>query len=124
MIINLLFAENALIKLAKGSLEEFVGKEEVWQVMGHFHLKFEKLSKSKHSRPSVIGGYGGWIKIKNLPLDYWSNQTLKIIGDHFGGLENIASETNNLLNVSEAKIQVKRNQCGFVPATLETTDFN
>ena len=30
----------------------------------------------------------------------------------------------NLLNVSEEKIQVKRNQCGFVPATLEITDFN
>ena len=31
-------------------------------VMGPFHLKFEKLSKSKLSKPSVIEGYGGWIK--------------------------------------------------------------
>ena len=31
---------------------------------GLFHLKFEKWSKSKHSKPSVIEGYGGWIKKK------------------------------------------------------------
>ena len=59
-----------MIKLVEGSLEEFVGKEEVWQVMGPFHLKFEKWSKNKHSRPCFIEGYGGWIKIKNLSLDY------------------------------------------------------
>ena len=29
----------------------------------------------------------------------------------------------NLLNLYEAKIQVKRNKCGFVPATLEIADF-
>ena len=117
-------AENALIKLVEGSLEDFVGKEELWWVMGPFHLKFEKWSKRKHSRPSILEGYGGWIKIENLPLDYWSNQTFKVIRDHIGGLENIASETLNLLNVSEAKIQVKRNQCGFILATLEIIDFN
>ena len=119
-----MFAKNVLIKLVEGSLEEFIGKEELWQVMGPFHLKFEKWSKSKHSRPSVIEGYRRWIKIKNLPLDYWSNQTFKVIGDHFGGLKNIASKMLNLLNVFEAKIQVKRNQCDFVPATLEITNFN
>ena len=64
-----MFAENALIKLAEGSLEEFVGKEELWQVMDTLHLKFEKWSKSKHSRPLVIDGFGGWIKIKNFQLD-------------------------------------------------------
>ena len=63
IIIDQLFAENALIKLAKGSLEEFIRKE-LWQVMGPFHLKFEKWSKSKHSRPSIVEGYRGWIKIK------------------------------------------------------------
>ena len=61
-----MFAKNALIKLAEGSLEEFVGKEESWQVMGPFHLKFEKWSKRKNNRPSIIEGYGGWIKIKSL----------------------------------------------------------
>ena len=64
-IINPLFGENALIKLVEGSLEECVEKKELWQVMG---------------------------PIKNLPLDYWSNQMFKVIGDHFGGLENIASD--------------------------------
>ena len=84
--------------------------------MDSFHLMFEKWSKRKHSKPSF--------HLKNLPLDYWSNQTFKVIGDHSGGLENIVSETINLLNVYEAKIQVKRSQFGFVKATLEITGFN
>ena len=89
-----MFSKNTLIKLGEGSLEEFVGKEELWQVMGPFLLRFEKWSKSKHSRPSVIEGYGGWIQIK-LPLDYWSNQMFKVIGDHFGGLETITTEAQS-----------------------------
>ena len=46
---------------------------------------------------------------KNLPLDYWCNKTFEVIGAHFGGLENIAVETINFINVSEANIQVKEN---------------
>ena len=76
--------------------------------MGTFHLKFEKWSKSKHSRPLIIEGYGGWTTVKNLPLDYWSDQTFEVTGDHFGGLENFTTEMLNFLNVFETKIQVKR----------------
>ncbi|TYK16775.1 DNA/RNA polymerases superfamily protein [Cucumis melo var. makuwa] len=45
-----------------------------------------------------------------------------LIGAHFGGLENIAFETINFINVSEAKIQAKENLCGFIPATIEISD--
>ena len=67
-------------------------------------------------------GYAGWISIKILPLDYWCRQTFEAIGAHYGGLENIASGTLNLLNCSEAKIQVKKNLCGFMPSTIEIKD--
>lgn len=77
-----------------------------------------------HSRPNVVKGYGGWILIKNLPLNYWSRRMFETIGAYFGGLESIAHETLNLLNVAEAKIQVKRNLCGFMPSTIEITDQN
>lgn len=30
----------------------------------------------------------------------------------------------NLTNCSEARIQVKRNLCGFMPTTIKTIDFN
>ena len=43
----------------------------------------------------------------------------QIIGDHFGGLLDVASETLNLINVNEARIQVKKNVCAFVPSTVE-----
>lgn len=49
-------------------------------------------------------------------------QTFEAIGAYFGGLENIAIETLNLLNCPKAKIQVKKNLCGFMPPTIEIKD--
>lgn len=57
-------------------------------------------------------------EIKSLPLDYWSISTFEAVGAYFGGLENIATETN-LLNCLEAKIQVKKNLYGFMLPTIE-----
>ena len=56
-------------------------------------------------------------------MDYWCRSTFEVIGDHFGGLLDIASESLNLINVSEVRIQVKKNSCGFVPSTIEVTDL-
>lgn len=67
-------------------------------------------------------GYGGWISIKNLPLDYWSIDVYKAIGGYFGGFESISLKTMNLINCSEAKIKVSQNLCGFLPAMVELRD--
>lgn len=109
IIINPLFDENTLIS-HRGFIFE-VGK---WPEMGSFHLKFEKWDKFKHSWPLVLKGFGGWLRIKNLHLDSWCRKTFEVIRKHFGRLENIANETLNLTNCSEARIQVKENLCGFM----------
>lgn len=57
-------------------------------------------------------------------MDYWCKKTFKAIGDYFGDLEEIANETLNLLNCSEAKIRVKRNLCGFMLSTIYIIDIN
>ena len=75
--------------------------------LGNFHFKFERWDNLKHSRLLVKKGYGSWLKIKNLPLDYWCRSTFEVTRDHFGSLTDITSETLNLTNVSEARIQVK-----------------
>lgn len=64
-------------------------------------------------------GYGGWISIRNLPLEYWCKDTFEAIGNHFGGLVRISFNTLNLINLFEARIQVRQNLCGFMPASLE-----
>lgn len=108
--------------MGQGTLEELIENPGSWQICGPFHLEFEKWNKLVHSRPVYSKGYGGWISIKNLPLDYWCRQTFEAIGAYFGGLEAIATDTLNLLNVFEAKIQVKKNLCGFIPSTIEISD--
>lgn len=65
-------------------------------------------------------GFGSWIYFKNLPLDLGgSKYTFEAIGAHFMGLESNAPETLNLINCTEAIIQVRRNLCGFMPSTIE-----
>ena len=62
--INPLSANKAIIESPLCNLEdkvEFLGK---WQGYGLFHILFEKWNGSKHSRPVVVKGYGGWISIK------------------------------------------------------------
>ena len=71
--------------------------------MGSFHLKFEKWDKFKHNQPPVAKGFEGWLRIKNLPLDYGCRKTFEIIGDHFGGLENIVIEILSFMNCNKAK---------------------
>ncbi|KAA0062494.1 uncharacterized protein E5676_scaffold325G00720 [Cucumis melo var. makuwa] len=77
----------------------------------------------KHSRSLVLKGYDGWLKIKNLPLDDWCRSTFEVIGNHLRGLIDIAIETLNLTNCSDARIQVDKNLCGFVLSTFEITDL-
>ena len=63
------------------------------------------------------------MKIKDLPLDLWQRSIFEAICDHCGGIIDIASETLNLTNCSEARILVKKNICGFVPSTIEISDL-
>ncbi|TYJ98823.1 putative serine/threonine protein kinase IREH1 [Cucumis melo var. makuwa] len=65
-----LFDENALISLDQGSIKDFISGDGIWQSTGSFHHKFEKWDKLKHNQPLVMKGFGGWLIIKNLPLDY------------------------------------------------------
>lgn len=100
IVINPLFHENALISLDQGSIKDIINEEGKWQVMGSFHLKFDKWDKHKHSRLLVTKGFG-WLKIKNRPLHYRCRKTFEVIGEHSGGLENIATKTLNLTNCDE-----------------------
>lgn len=87
--------------------------------MNEFRLKLEKWSFNKHSRLDFTLGYGGWIKVKDLSLSFWNRGCFEAIGRYCGGLVSISTRTLNMLDVSEAIIQVEPNQCGLLPAFVE-----
>ena len=80
--------------------------QDKWFNYGKFHLLFEKWNEAKHSRPTLIEGSGGWLSIKNLPLNLWRRNIFEAIGAYFGGLESIALETLNMIKCFEARIKV------------------
>ncbi|KAA0062491.1 Integrase, catalytic core [Cucumis melo var. makuwa] len=63
--------------LCNGLKDLFIQEEGKWQAWENFHLKFDRWNNIKHSRPLVLKGYGGWLKIKNLPLDNWCRSTFE-----------------------------------------------
>ena len=113
--INPLYADKAIIKVTKGKVEDLIITPEKWFNYRKFHLLFEKWDDDKHSRATHITGSEGWLSVKNLPLNLWRKDVFKAIGEYFGGLEEIALDTLNLIDCSKAKIQVRKNLCGFLP---------
>lgn len=77
VILKPIFPENALLKLEEGSIVDLLDQTGVWKEMGPFHLLFKKWNKFNHGRPLLMKGYGSWLKIKDLPLDYWCRRTFK-----------------------------------------------
>lgn len=71
--------------------------------------------------PRVIPSYGGWTKFRGIPLDAWNINTFEQIGKACGGLEDISFNTWRKFDLTEAKLKIKDNYCGFIPATIEIT---
>ena len=117
--INPLFADKVIIKVTQGKIEDLIYAQGKWFNYGKFHLLFDKWNDARHNEPTLIEGFGGWLSIKNLPLNLWRGSIFEVIGAYFGGLESIALETLNLIECSEARIKVRKNLCGFLPATIE-----
>lgn len=93
-----------------------------WCKVGLFQLKLERWSFEKHSRKEVIFGNGRWIKFKNLPFKFWKKNSFEAIGRYNRGLVSISSKTLNMLDISKAIIQVKKNLCGFLPSSVVVND--
>lgn len=66
----------------------------------------------------MVPSYGGWIKIQNLPLDRWNEETLRFIGNSCGGYIEASKKTLSRLDLMEATIRVTKNPTGFIPATI------
>ena len=77
---NALFVDKALICLTRGNFENLIENPSKWWHFGPFHILFEKWNKFKHGRLEVIRGFGGWLSINNLPLDYWKKMFLLQLG--------------------------------------------
>ena len=89
------------IHLDQGEVEDFVEYPGKWQVCRHFHLKFEGWNKQLHGPSKAVKGFGRWIYIKILPLNYRSRQTFEAIASNFGGLVSLKNETLNIVNVGK-----------------------
>lgn len=86
--------------------------------MGSFQLKFAPWNSLASLASPKVPSYGGWIKIRNLPLDRWDEETFKIIGNSCGGYIEASKKTRSRFDLMEATIRVKKNTSGFIPAHI------
>lgn len=111
------------ISIDQRVIEDFISESGKWQAMGSFHLKFENWDIFKRNRPKVVKGFGGWLRIKNLPLDYWCRKTFEVIGNYFGGLEDIATETLNLITVVRLTFRPNKSYVVSCPPPIQITSI-
>lgn len=56
-----------------------------WYKVGKYLVRFYPWSVEAMIGEPKVPSYGGWIKIRNLPLDKWTIETFRQIGDVCGG---------------------------------------
>lgn len=90
-----------------------------WVAISSFLIKFEKLNSKASTHDLVVPSYGGWIKVRNLPIEDWSLETLKNIVEatlkHPAKLS--PNKTLSRLDMLEVCIKVIANIYSFQPAS-------
>lgn len=89
-----------------------------WYKVGKYQVRFLPWSAENMLGQPKVPSYGGWIKVKNLPLDKWSLDTFKFIGNECGGYIETASKTLPRMDMMEIGIKVQENGTGFIPAEI------
>ncbi|KAA0044333.1 hypothetical protein E6C27_scaffold46G00570 [Cucumis melo var. makuwa] len=114
--------DKALICFKNVEQANLICKNKGWTTVGRFYVKFEEWNQKAHASPKVIPSYGGWIKVRGVPLHAWNLESFIQIGDACGGFMEVAKETRELTDLIEASIRVKDNYSGFIPAFIKLFD--
>uniref|UniRef100_A0A9I9DN18 DUF4283 domain-containing protein n=1 Tax=Cucumis melo TaxID=3656 RepID=A0A9I9DN18_CUCME len=93
-----------------------------WSTVRNYQVKFESWDTNIHSFHFVIPSYGGWLSFRGIPLHLWNYSTFQYIGMACGGFLAIAKERMQMEKLIDAKIKVRYNYTGFVPASIMITD--
>lgn len=93
-----------------------------WSTVRKHFVRFEKWNTNYHVAHTFISSYGGWLGFKGVHLHMWSLKIFTDIGKACGGFIVVAKKTMELSNMIEAKIKVRFNYFGFIPALILITD--
>uniref|UniRef100_A0A9I9D488 DUF4283 domain-containing protein n=1 Tax=Cucumis melo TaxID=3656 RepID=A0A9I9D488_CUCME len=93
-----------------------------WTTVGKYMVRFEKWDPASHASPKLIPSYGGWTTFRGIPLHLWNMKTFQQIGKACGGLLKVAEETKTARNLIEAKLKIRYNYSGFLPAYVKIFD--
>lgn len=62
--------------------------------------------------------YGGWVRIRLLPLHLWNLKIFKAIG-RLGGFIDYTRANSLLIDCVEGRIKIRENYCGFILAEIK-----
>ncbi|TYK05762.1 cleavage and polyadenylation specificity factor subunit 1 [Cucumis melo var. makuwa] len=102
-------ADKALIFFKDKEQANLICKNKGWTTVGWFYVKFEEWNQKAHASSKVVPSYGGWIKVRGIPLHAWNLESFIQIGDACGGYIDVVRETRELTNLIEAFIRIKDN---------------
>lgn len=81
-------------------------------------MKLQGRSHYDFSLNKKLSCTGWWIEVEDLPLNRWTKEVYKEIGDRCGGLLKIDHRTETKQQIFSAKIRVRGNVSCFIPAAF------
>ncbi|MDO7987390.1 DUF4283 domain-containing protein [Sweet potato little leaf phytoplasma] len=106
LIINPFHPDKALLKCPSEELVELLSKNKGWVSFGSLILKIERWDSERHSRISCVPCYGGWVQIRNLPLQLCCLNVFKAIGDCLGGFVEYEESNSLLIDCVDLKMKI------------------
>uniref|UniRef100_A0A9I9CP23 DUF4283 domain-containing protein n=1 Tax=Cucumis melo TaxID=3656 RepID=A0A9I9CP23_CUCME len=119
---NAFHAEKALVHFNSNVPANLLCQNRGWTTVGKYTVRFEKWNPASHASPKLIPSYGGWTTFRGIPLNLWNMKTFQQIGKACGGLIKVAEETKTASNLIEAKLKIRYNYSGFLPAYVKIFD--
>ncbi|KAA0058103.1 hypothetical protein E6C27_scaffold274G004110 [Cucumis melo var. makuwa] len=117
-----LHAEKALVHFNSNVPANLLCQNKGWTTVGKYTVRFEKWAPASHASPKLIPSYGGWTTFRGIPLHLWNMMTFQQIGKACGSLVKVAEETKTARNQIEAKLKIRYNYSGFLPAYVKIFD--
>ncbi|KAM7473628.1 hypothetical protein LguiB_020871 [Lonicera macranthoides] len=97
---------------------EVYGEKNLVFLSGPYAIRLQRWDEKEVYQLRKIACTRSWINIHGLPTNWWTEKVFQVIGERCGGLLEVDNRTKKFQNLLMARIKVRGNSNGFIPATM------
>ncbi|KAM7518028.1 hypothetical protein LguiB_016990 [Lonicera macranthoides] len=113
-----LLPNKAIIICDSEEAAQVFGSKKLVFLSGPYAIRLQRWDEKEIYQNRKIACTGGWINIHGLPANWWTEKAFQTIGERCGGLIQVDARTKTFQNLLMARIKVRGNHNGFIPASM------